>query len=172
MKLTAIMAISDDNVIGVDGPNGPTLPWRLPPDLKRFKELTTGHAVIMGRKTHDSIGRYLPNRWNVIVSRDSRASAMDQKGGWVWTIDPKNALEWARQYDPEPFVIGGAEIWMALWPHVTHVELTRVHTTVGKGTWFDFDPREWKVSHQTPERTSGPHDYEGLGYTFCSLERA
>lgn len=166
-KLTAIMALSLDDVIGVPGPNGPTLPWNLPPDLKRFKELTTGHAIIMGRKTFDSIGRPLPRRDNIVVSR---SLAGPNKPLGVSTLStPERALDVAYAYDPEPFVIGGAEIWMSLWLHVTHLELTRVHTNVGgrRGArTFLFNLGFWRETARS-ERLS----HEGLEYEFISYER-
>lgn len=169
MKLTAIMALSDDDVFGVDGPDGPTMPWRLPPDLKRFKALTSGHAVLMGRRTFDSIGRRpLPNRDNVVVSRQPFSTFHDRLPiSTSWANDPEQGLAMARAYDrASPFVIGGAEIWTALWPKITHVELTRVHTTVGEGRRFAFDALQWRLVNVTP-----PESYEGLAYEFLSYER-
>ena len=167
-KLTAILALSDDDVFGVDSPDGPTLPWRLTPDLKRFKALTTGHAIIMGRRTFDSIGRRpLPNRDNVVLSRtpfSTMHNRLPLDTSWVNT--PEHALVEARAHDPEPFVIGGAEIWNALWPEVTHVELTRVHTTVDAGRRFAFDPLAWHLVHAGPREL-----HEGLAYEFLSYER-
>lgn len=165
MNLTAIMAVSDDNVIGVDGPKGPTLPWRLPPDLARFKRITLGHPIIMGRTTFDSIGRRpLPGRKNLVVSRAPRPEDID--ASVVWCAHPMNALFAARCANAEPFVIGGAEIWSALWKHVTHVELTRVHTTVGLGRCFVFHAPLWKQT-----RSEGPLKHKELSYTFESYER-
>jgi dihydrofolate reductase len=139
------------------------MPWRLPPDLKRFKALTTGHAIIMGRRTFDSIGRKpLPNRRNVVVSR----RWMVPDGIYVAT-SPDQALATARDLDPDPFVIGGAEIWRALWPHVTHIEMTRVRTLVGLGRCFSIDEALWRETKREPRQ-----EHEGLPYEFISYERA
>ncbi len=174
-KLTAIMTVSDDNVVGIDGPNGPALPWRLPPDLQRFKKLTTGHAVIMGRKTFDSIGRSLPNRENVVVSRRKWGERFDPSepvwipnGSCVIASTPEMALADARDLDPkgEPYVIGGPEIWSALWSHVAHVELTRVHVTVGLGKVFAFHAPLWR---ETYHALDGEH--EGVRFTFQTFVR-
>ena len=160
-KLTAIMAVSDDNVIGTTGPDGPTLPWKLPPDLKRFRTLTTGHAIIMGRTTFDSIGKALPNRKNIVIT--SRPCSIE---GVTFCPTPDAALGHAYAHDPEPFVIGGAEVWSALWPHVTHIELTRVHTLVGLGRCFGFHTPLWRETARGPRQ-----DHEGLGYTLVSYDR-
>lgn len=164
-KLTAIMAVSDDNVIGTTGPDGPVLPWSLPPDLKRFKALTTGHAVIMGRVTYESIGRPLPNRHNIVLSK-KRFPDWKPNGSCIVASTPEMALADARDLDPAPFVIGGAEVWSALWPHVTHVELTRVHTLVGLGRCFAFHAPLWRETAREPRQ-----EHDGLGYTFVSYER-
>ena len=161
--LTAIMAVSLDDVIGTSGPDGPSLPWRLPPDLKRFRALTTGHAVVMGRATFESIGRPLPNRHNVVLSRSGRLEAA---AGVSLASTPEEAIEQALAHDAAPFVIGGAEAWTALWPRVARIELTRVHATVGSGTRFAFDASLWRETNREPIA-----EFEGLAYEFISLER-
>lgn len=166
--LTAILARSDDGVIGIDGPEGPALPWRLGPDLKRFRELTTGHAVIMGRRTFDSLGRKaLPNRRNLVVSRSWNGPHLAE--GAEWFSSPDDALLAARAHDRSPFVIGGGAIYLALWPHVTRVELTEVHTTVGArdGVSFDFPRSPWRETFRSAEE-----EFRGLRFHFVTLERA
>ena len=165
MTLTAILARSDDGIIGTEGINGPCLPWRLGPDLRRFRELTTGHAVIMGRKTFDSIGRKaLPNRRNLVVSRSWTGPRLAE--GAEWFSDPSDALLSARAGDRSPFVIGGAEIYEALWPHVTRIDLTEVHTIVGLGRGFVFDREKWRETFRSETQT-----HEDLRFHFVTLER-
>lgn len=168
MKLTAIMAMSDDGVIGTTGKDGPCLPWHLPPDLKHFKALTMGHAIIMGRVTYESIGRPLPNRRNVVVTRNVARGLDPPNLGLdvLWCASPDIALRSALAEDDSPFVIGGGEVWRALWPDVTHIEMTRVRTTVGLGLVFTFDPAPWRVTDRGPRL-----EHEGLGYEFVSYER-
>lgn len=161
--LTAILAVSDDGIIGVDGPSGPTLPWRLPADLKRFRSLTTGHAIIMGRKTFDSIARPLPSRTNIVVTRTP--SSVKWPEVKVCT-SPHKAIGEAGLYDDKPYLIGGAEIYAALWAMVSRVELTEVHLSIGTGTAFAFDRSGWQETAREP----GEHD--GLKYDFVTLERA
>lgn len=168
MKLTAIMAVSKDGVVGIKDKDGRlTLPWHLPPDLKRFKALTTGHAIIMGRKTFDSIGRPLPKRTNVVLTRNPVARIPGAGAAVAVCTDVDAALDYARAHDPEPFVIGGPEIWSALWPHVTHVEMTVVDTIVGLGTVFGFHVPLWRETKREPRQ-----EFEGLGYEYVTWERA
>lgn len=147
--LTAILAISDDGIIGIEGRDGPTLPWRLPPDLRRFKELTTDHAIIMGRKTFDSIGRALPNRENIVLTRSPHAI---RSGEVAVYSRPADAMAHAYRHDPSPFVIGGGEIYQALWAHVTRLELTEVHQHVGLGRGFSFDRSKWRETWRSVEQ--------------------
>jgi dihydrofolate reductase len=125
--LALIAAIGSNNVIGVRG----TIPWRIPEDLRFFKEKTTGHAIIMGRKTWDSIGRPLPNRLNIVVTRHSLMSPDKVRiGASAFGIRVANSLELAlahaREVDEEPFIIGGAEIYRLALPLVTRMFITRV----------------------------------------------
>lgn len=171
--LTAILAISDDDVIGVNG----GLPWRLSHDLRRFKMLTTGHAVIMGRKTYESIGRPLPNRTNVVVTRD--VVGFRNPGGLDVFSSLERALSYARKIDPSPYVIGGEEIYRQLWPLCDRVELTEVHVTIAdsagdRAIRFPFERAEWQEDVSKREGSTGGTDAKGErypGYTFRTLER-
>lgn len=165
--IRAILARSKDRIIGTTGKNGPCLPWRLPPDLKRFRKLTTGHAVIMGRTTFDSIGKPLPNRRNIVVTRNL-AWALDPKYVGLdvhWCASPEIALRDALAEDSAPFVIGGASIYSALWSRIQMVYLTTVETNVGLGIVFEWDPMPWS------EGVDEEGDYEGLKYQFSTLVR-
>ncbi len=173
LPLTAIMAVSDDSVIGIEGKDGPTLPWRLPPDLKRFKALTTGHAVIMGRKTYESIGRPLPNRTNIVLTRkadilrgETRGDRLADNTALFFVATPEDALVVARNYDPSPFLIGGGDVYSALWKYVTRVEMTCVHVKVGLGLVFGFHVPLWELVAEEPEQ-----EHEGLRYQFVTYVR-
>lgn len=115
--LTLIVAMTPAGVIAVDG----KIPWHVFEDMKRFKRLTTGHAIIMGRKTFESIGRPLPNRRNIVLSRKPVASLEVE-----WQTSFEDALKSARNTDESPFVIGGGEIYTLAFPHVTKLEITYV----------------------------------------------
>ena len=116
-NLSLIVAISQNGVIGRDG----GLPWHLPEDLRRFKSLTMGHHIIMGRRTFESLGRCLPGRTNVVVTQ---GRAFEKSGATVVQSLPA-ALKIVGQ-DAEPFVIGGLRIFEAAWPLVQRIYLTRV----------------------------------------------
>ncbi len=136
MILSIVVAIALDGAIG----RGNDLLWHLPADLKRFKELTTGHTILMGRKTFDSLPRGpLPNRRNIVVSR----SLPTREDVEVYpTIE--EALK-ACEADDEVFIIGGGEIYRQLLPHTDRIYLTRVQATFPDAEVFfpELDPSEW-----------------------------
>lgn len=136
MTLSIIVAIASDGAIG----RANDLLWHLPADLKRFKELTTGHTILMGRKTFESLPRGpLPNRRNIIISR----SLPTQPGAEVYpTI--QQAME-ACASDEEVFIIGGGEIYRQLLPNTERIYLTRVQASFPDAEVFfpELDPTEW-----------------------------
>jgi dihydrofolate reductase len=147
-QLAMIVAASDNDVIGDQN----DLPWRLSADLKRFKKLTMGHHIIMGRKTFDSIGRLLPGRTTVILTRQTDFEFAGAKVA--------NSLESAMDVcssDDKPFVTGGAEIYRLAIPHVTELHLTRVHTQsqgdtrLPKIDWSQWDLTD-SVQHAADEK--------------------
>lgn len=148
-ELCLIAAVGSDGAIGIAG----TLPWRLPEDLKRFKSITTGHAVIMGRKTFESIGRALPNRRNIVVTRSPRAlpAGVEQ----ATSVDA--ALVLARETDSEPMVIGGGEIYRATIEQATRLEITEVAREVpGADAFFPaIDATRFEESARTNAETAG-----------------
>lgn len=134
--LCLVVAMTRDRAIGLGG----DLPWRIPEDLRHFKRLTTGHAVVMGRRTHESIGRPLPRRRNVVVTR--RAGARFE--GCEVAPGLEAALELAWSGDPCPFVIGGAAVYEAALPFVTRMHVTWVDRDVEADTFFPaFDAGEF-----------------------------
>jgi dihydrofolate reductase len=134
------------------------LPWHLPEDLKRFKALTTGHAIIMGRKTHESIGRPLPNRRNLVVTRTPRGFAGCE---CVSSLDAALALV---KDDPLPFVIGGAQLYAEALPRATHLFLTEVDRVVEADVFFPaLEAGAWREVKRAPAATPG--------VTFIDLER-
>jgi dihydrofolate reductase len=160
MKLSFVVAASDNDVIGV----GNQLPWRLPDDLKRFKVLTMGKPVLMGRKTFDSIGRALPGRRNIVVSRRP-ALAVD---GVVAARSIDEALA-AAQGAPEIMVIGGAEIYRQLLARTQTIHLTRVHTSLAGDAFLPaLAPREWREVDREPHAADDRHAH---AFTFITLER-
>ena len=130
-----IVAASENDVIGVDG----DLPWRLSSDLKRFKRLTMGHHIIMGRKTYESIDRLLPGRTTVIVTRQKD---FDVEGAKV--VHGIEAAFATCADDESPFVIGGSEIYRLALPLIAEIQLTRVHTQTQGDTFLpEIDWDRW-----------------------------
>jgi dihydrofolate reductase len=146
--LALIVAVARNGVIGRDG----TLPWHLPEDLKHFKRTTNGHAIIMGRKTHESIGRPLPGRRNVVVTRGGARFE-----GCETASSLEEAIALARQTDDCPFVIGGASLYQRALPLATEVYLTEIDEDIEGDTRFElsldeFDEVELR-SGETPNVT-------------------
>ncbi|HEY9411181.1 MAG TPA: dihydrofolate reductase [Jiangellaceae bacterium] len=154
MTLTAIAAVARNGVIGAQG----DLPWRLPADLRRFKALTTGHVLVMGRKTFESIGRALPGRTTIVVTRRASWSA----GGVLVASSVDDALAAAAGLGPETFVAGGAEIYAQTLARADRLELTEVHAEPEGDTFFpELDRSAWL------EVAREPHD----GFDFVSYVR-
>ena len=103
MKITLVAAIASNNVIGKEN----SLPWNIPEDLKRFKQMTSGHTILMGRKTFDSIGRPLPNRQNLVMTKDENF----EREGIKVINDFNEALELIKESNEDVFVIGGSKIY-------------------------------------------------------------
>ena len=161
--LTLLVAAAENNAIGLNG----QLPWRLPADLQRFKRHTLGHPVLMGRKTWESLGRPLPGRANVVVSRQP---GLLLPGAQVFT-DVGEALAYARQLpdDGEVFGIGGGELYRLLLPLADRILLTRVHTTVAGDAFFpELDPAEWREVSREPHPADERHAF---AFTFLDLRR-
>ncbi len=154
--LAMVVAIGDNGAIGLLG----KVPWRISEDLRHFKSMTMGHAIIMGRKTWDEVGRPLPGRRNIVISR---TPGLVLSGAEVFsTLDA--AIEAARSTDGEPHIIGGSTLYDAAMPLATRIYLTEVHRTVEADTFFPpFDRSAWREV----ERRSGETD----GVEFVTLER-
>ena len=143
--------MADSGVIGRDN----TLPWHLPEDLKRFKRLTMGKPIVMGRKTFESIGKPLPGRENIVVTRDTNY----QRDGVTVVHDPDGALR-AAGGAPEIMVIGGAELFRALLPRAGRIHLTRVHGNIaGDVIWPALDERDWQVVEREHRAADERHAY-------------
>lgn len=160
MQLSMVVAASDNDVIGV----GNQLPWRLPDDLKRFKALTMGKPIIMGRKTFESIGRSLPGRTNIVISRQTEL-AID---GALVVRSTDDALA-AASPASEAMLIGGADIYRQLLPQTHTIHLTRVHTTLVGDAYFPaLDAQQWREVDCELHPADDRHVYP---FTFFTLER-
>lgn len=160
MLISIIVAVAENGVIGSNN----ALPWRLPDDLKRFKALSWGKAVIMGRKTFDSIGRPLPGRTNIVVSR--RPGLQIAGATVVGTLDA--ALAAAAPL--EAAVIGGAEIYRQALPRTDTIHLTRVHARIAGDVSFPpLDPAQWRETAVEHHAADERHQY---AFSFVTLQRA
>ncbi len=159
MTKTIVVAISQNHVIGKDN----QLLWHLPADLKHLKVITTGHTVIMGRKTYDSVGKPLPNRRNIIITRTELA---------IPGCEVVNSIEGAFtlcEIEAEVFILGGAEIYRQAMPLTDRIYLTIVHQDFNGDSFFPaIDKEVWKQvsreDHQSDEKNKLP-------YSFITLER-
>jgi dihydrofolate reductase len=154
--LAMVVAVGDNGAIGKDG----QVPWRVPEDLKHFKNVTMGHAIIMGRKTWDEVGRPLPGRRNLVVTRQADLAL---EGAEVFH-SLEEAIAAARTTDDEPHVIGGSTIYEAAMPLATRIHLTEIHRNVEADTYFPpFDRSAWREVERRPAQTEGVE--------FVTLER-
>lgn len=157
--LCVIVAMAKNRVIGIHN----TLPWHLPEDFKHFKALTMGHPIIMGRKTYESIGRPLPGRTTVIVSRDPAYRVQGCVN--VQSIDAAIA---ACADQTEVFCVGGAEMYAQVLPRADRLYLTEIQAEFEGDAWFPaFDPAQWREVER--QALVSP---EGLGYHFVTYSRA
>ena len=160
MIISLICAASQNGVIGVDN----RLPWRLPADLKRFKALTMGHHIVMGRKTHESIGRPLPGRTNIVVTRQQNYPAE----GCLVASSLAKAIELG-QADQEIFIIGGAIIYRQALEFADRIYLTVIHQDFAGDTFlFDIDEEVWQ---ETAREDFEPDAQNRFPYSFVILER-
>jgi dihydrofolate reductase len=159
-RLTLIVAVADNGVIGREG----GLPWRLSEDLRRFKQRTLGRPVVMGRKTWESLGKPLPGRTNIVITR--RGDYQVDVSGVIVARDLDAAIAAAGDVD-EVMIIGGAEIYALALPRADLVELTQVHAIVDGDTVFPTLPSaEWKEisrsAHPADERNQYPASFVTL----------
>lgn len=160
MKISIVVAMAANRVIGRDN----QLPWHLPADLKHFKRMTMGKPILMGRKTHESIGRPLPGRTNIILTRDSGYSATGCE-----VVNSIDAAIAAAGEQNEVMVIGGAELYRQVLPYADTIYLTRIHEAIDGDVRFpEIADTEWhqveRIDLEADE--NNPHDY-----SFIRLER-
>lgn len=159
-RITLIAAVARNRVIGA----GNALPWRLPEDLKRFKSLTLGHPIIMGRKTWESLGRPLPGRTNIVISRSTGLAAPGISV--VDSLEASVAMA-ARAGADEAFIIGGAQIYAQALPIADRLQLTEIDRDYpGDAHFPEFDPALWRETLR--ERH---HAEAGFDYSFVTYER-
>ena len=161
VALELVVAVAENDVIG----RGNRLPWRLPADLQHFKALTLGKTLLMGRKTYDSIGKALPGRTSLVLTRSTDFAP----GDCIVVRSVEDALRAARD-EPVLMVVGGAEIYGQCLPHAVRMHLTLVHTRVPDGDTFfsGWHTAGWR---ETFRERHDADDKNTMAYSFVTLER-
>lgn len=159
-KITLIVAAAENNAIGKNN----QMPWHLPNDFKYFKKNTLEHSVVMGRKTFESIGKPLPERRNIVLTRDLKYANQE--------VDVANSIQEVITYcrdEREIFIIGGAEVYKQALPLANKILLTRVHTTIDGDAYFpELLDHQWKLVSAEKHQKDEKHAFD---YTFEVYER-
>lgn len=160
-RISIIVAAASNRAIGKDN----QLYWHLPNDLRFFKKTTSGHPVIMGRKTYESVGSPLPNRRNILVTRQTGYQA--DRVETAYSLE--EAISLAAGDAAEIFIVGGAEIYRQALPLTHRIYLTRVHAAIPGDTFFpDFDETEWELASREDHPADEKHAYD---YSFLVYDR-
>ncbi|MEE9363028.1 MAG: dihydrofolate reductase [Cellulophaga sp.] len=157
-----IAAAAENDALGKDN----DLLWHLPDDFKRFKQLTTGHAIIMGRKTFESFPKPLPNRKHIVITRDRNYTIAYPNCVIVHSLEEAIKLV---SNDSLSFIIGGGEIYKQGMPFATNIELTRVHSSFEADTFFPkIDTTIWKIVETIKHDKDEKHNYD---FTYITYEK-
>ncbi len=161
--ISAIVAMAKNGVIGKES----GLPWYLPAELAHFKEVTMGHPIIMGRKTHESIGRTLPGRYNLVITRDE---GYQVAGGSkvVGSLDEAIKVAEKQNGSEEVFIIGGEQVYKEAMPRLDRIYLTKVDAEIDGDKFFEYDSNEWEQMSSKKHGANGKNQYD---YEFVVLER-
>ncbi len=161
--LSIIVATAENNAIGKDN----KLLWHISDDLKRFKSITSGHKIFMGRKTFESLPGILPNRPHLVLTRDKDFSVDSDKVTIV--NDLENFINEYKNSNEEIFIIGGGEIYKALLPHADRIFLTKVKKSFDADTFFpQINLNEWELIHNSSDLLD---EKSGLIYEFLDFKR-
>lgn len=161
--LSLIVAIAENNVIGKDN----KLIWHISEDLKRFKSITSGNTMLMGRKTFESLPGVLPGRKHIIITRDDKYTVDSEQVSVINDLD--SFIRTHENSDDEIFVIGGAEIYKQLLPHCQKLYLTKVHESFDGDTYFpEIDYSEYNTEYSSDKITD---EKRGITYSFINLIR-
>lgn len=159
--IAIVVAVAENNVIGKDN----QLMWHLPADLKHFKKVTMGHPILMGRKTYESIGKPLPGRTSIIITRQPEYKAE----GCIVVNSVQEAVTKAEQLDDQAYLIGGAEIYRQALDVTDTIYLTRIHHKFEGDTFFpELQEEEWET---VSEEHHEPDEKNKYRYSFIKLDR-
>ena len=162
-SITIIVAAAENNAIGKDN----DLIWSLPNDLKRFKKLTSGHSIIMGRKTFDSFPGLLPNRKHIVISRNKNISFSDE----VTVVNNFEDAIRETGNDENPFIIGGGQIYKLAMDLVDKIELTRVHEEFKADTFFPkIDENKWELINEKFSEKDERHQFSFTYETYLKIK--
>ena len=163
--LTIIAAVGENNAIGKDN----QLIWHLRDDLQHFKKLTSGHCIIMGRKTFESFTKPLPNRTHIVITKQADFKAPD---GVIIVNSLDDALD-AAKHDKQPFIIGGGEIYKQALPYADKIELTKVHANFEDADTFfpELDPTQWIEVSNINHKSDANNDYSFSFITYVKKQR-
>ena len=161
--ITIIVAAAENNAIGKNN----NLIWSLPDDLKRFKSLTSGHCIIMGRKTFDSFPGLLPNRKHIVISKKSKSYFPEEV---IVVNNFEDAIK-ATNEDKNPFIIGGGQIYNLAMKYSNTIELTRVHEEFEADTFFPkINEDEWELINQEKHEMDERHKYSFTYKTYLKIK--
>ncbi len=161
MIISIVVAVSKNNVIGKDN----QLLWKLSDDLKRFKKLTTNHCIVMGRKTYDSIGKALPNRTNIIITKNKNFHVDDA----IILHNIQDVIEYAKsKNETELFIIGGGEIYKQALEITNKIYLTKIDVDIDGDTFFHYNTQEWRICYEELIVKNEKNEYDS---TYQELER-
>jgi dihydrofolate reductase len=161
MIISIVVAVSKNNVIGKDN----QLLWKLSDDLKRFKKLTTNHCIVMGRKTYDSIGKALPNRTNIIITKNKNFHVDDA----IVLHNIQDVIEYAKsKNETELFIIGGGEIYKQALEITNKIYLTKIDVDIDGDTFFHYNTQEWRICYEELIVKNEKNEYDS---TYQELER-
>lgn len=158
--ISFIVAMDENRVIGKDN----QLPWRLPADLQYFKKRTMGHPIAMGRKTHESIGKLLPGRENIVITRNPQFKG----AGCKVFHSLEDFIQYGKNSEEEIFVIGGAEIFKETFEYADRLYITLIHHEFAGDTYFpEFSIQKWKLRscEKGIKDEKNPYNYEFLTYS-------
>lgn len=163
VNISIIVAAANNGVIGRRN----KIPWKMPAELANFKKITVGHPIIMGRKTHQSIGRRLPGRTNIVITRDKSFKTPD---GCITCSSLEDALEIARTSpgSDEIFIIGGVNVYEQAMPLAGKLYLTNVHANIPGDKFFRYNPSDWREISRQKYSADENNQYD---YDFTILER-
>ena len=161
--ITMIAAVADNRVIGNHG----ELPWHLPADLRRFKQVTLNNPIIMGRDTYESVGRPLPERRNIVLSRNPHYAPP----GLEMARSVDEALELVRN-EQRVFIVGGAKIYEAFLPLAHALDITHIHATPDGDTFFpEINPTDWTITSESHHPADPKHDFAFTIRTYTRQQK-